>query len=187
MWIEDFSDIRQIICIHYSGLWIVRLNTFLMHVIGQKKVKSWGYAFKINTTNNLTKVIYLQLTYISESSFQNSVCTEPYLWTLQPKLGLRFCEDTLLPCLSGSIIKALTNRYIHKGMGEFSFFQVTCDKTTPEENMGILSGDMPNPMSVVKVLTAHFLLQSTANAVEEHSWRYEGDKFKCDILRLSDK
>lgn len=73
-------------------------------------------------------------------------------------------------------------------MGEFSFFQVTCDfKTTPEENMGILSGDMPNPMSVVKVLTAHFLLRSTANAVEEHSWRYEGDKFKCDILRLSDK
>lgn len=50
-----------------------------MHVIGQKKVKSLGYAFKINTTDNLTKVIYLQLTYISESSFQNSVCTEPYL------------------------------------------------------------------------------------------------------------
>lgn len=75
-----------------------------------KKVKSWGCAFKRNTTDSLTKVIYLQLTYISESSFPNSVCTEPYLWTLQPKLGLWFCEDTLLPCLSDSIIKALTNR-----------------------------------------------------------------------------
>lgn len=43
MWIEDmrkhFFDIRQSICIHYSGLWIVRINAFLMHATGQKKQK----------------------------------------------------------------------------------------------------------------------------------------------------
>lgn len=38
-------------------------------------------------------------------------------------------------------------------MGEFIFFQVTCDfKTTHEETTGILSGDMTNPISVAKVI-----------------------------------
>lgn len=45
MWIEDIRkhlfDIRQSICIHYSGLWIVRINTSLIHSTGQKS-KSMG-------------------------------------------------------------------------------------------------------------------------------------------------
>jgi len=36
---NHFFDIGQSICIHYSGLWFEKINTFLMHIIGQKEQK----------------------------------------------------------------------------------------------------------------------------------------------------